>query len=315
MIDAVGKRAIDAGLELGLFAALAKTARSPEGLAQTVGISVRGARSLLPFLGALGLLAEENGTFRLADQTEDFLTGWAAERSSIPDAADWVELTETIRTGQPARLPIEGEDDAGGFFTDVVGTLYALHRPLADHFAGHYSKQTKRILDLGAGSAVWSLALAESNPQAKVVAVDRARVLEESTTDFVTRAGAADRYELRAGSYHDVDLEVEHYGLVILGHIVHSEGWEASLKLLKRCFSALKPGGQLLISEWIAPETRSQDYSSALFDLNMLMFTQNGLVFTASELEELTQCAGFGGAEWTKGPGSYPLLLVKKIQS
>lgn len=315
MIDAVGKRAIDAAVELGLFEFLGSTGRSNEQLVEATGLSIRGLRPLLSLLGALGLLSETDGLYALAGDAQDFLSSWPSRRTSIPDAPDWEGLVEAVRTGRPTRSPIEGENDGGDFFSGVVSTLFGFHMPIARHYAEQLPESMETILDLGAGSAVWSLALAKQRPSVQVVAVDHQRVLDEMTSRFVEEHGVLEQYELRPGSYHDVALEddlYDLYDLVYLGHVIHSEGWEASRSLLRRCFSALRPGGRLAIAEWIASEPRSDDYHAALFDLNMLMFTRHGLVFTAPEMELLASECGFQEPRWIDGPGKYPVLEVRR---
>ncbi|MCA9776196.1 MAG: methyltransferase domain-containing protein [Candidatus Eremiobacteraeota bacterium] len=311
MIDAVGKRAVDAALELNVFQFLGTDPREVSELALQCGVSVRGLKPLLSLLAALELLEESSGRFRLLDTTADFLKNWPVMRSSLTDAPDWQELPTVVRTGKPARDPIEGEKDGGDFFSGVVSTLFGFHLPLAKNFAAQLPP-VRRVLDLGAGSAVWSLALAKEKPEVRVVAVDHGKVLEEMTTSFVEEYGVTEQYELRPGSYHEVDLEEAHYDLVYLGHVVHSEGWDASRTLLARCLQALKPGGLVGIAEWIAAEPRSADYHACLFDLNMLMFTEDGLVFNASELERLVTEAGFSDPEWVEGPGKYPVLQARR---
>ena len=311
MIDAVGKRAIDAALELNVFQSLSSAPKEVGELARQCGVSLRGLKPLLSLLAALEVLEENSGRFRLLDTTADFLTNWPVIRSSVPDAPDWQGLPTVVRSGKPARDPIEGDKDGGDFFSGVVSTLFGFHLPLAQSFAAQLPP-VRRVLDLGAGSAVWSLALAKEKPEVRVVAVDHRKVLEEMTTSFIEEHGVTEQYELRPGSYHEVDLEEAHYDLVYLGHVVHSEGWDASRTLLARCLKALRPGGFVGIAEWIAAEPRSADYHACLFDLNMLMFTAEGLVFNASELEQLVTEAGFSEPEWVKVPGKYPVLQARR---
>lgn len=306
MIDPVGKRAIEVALEFGVFDALRESSGRVDGLAQRCGVSVRGLKPLLALLASMDLLVEVDGEYSLSEAGERFLLEWPRTRLQIPDAPDWQGLDLAVRTGVPARAPIEGEEDGGDFFSGVVSTLFDLHLPVARSLVAQLPPLS-RVLDLGAGSGVWSLAVARERPEVRVTAVDRERVLEQITMPFLKKYGVLEQYELRAGSYHTVELEEGGYDLVYLGHVIHSEGWEASRSLLSRARAALRPGGLLAVAEWIASEPRSADYHACLFDLNMLMFTRHGLVFTAREMERLVLEAGFQEPVWV-GSGKYPVL-------
>jgi ubiquinone/menaquinone biosynthesis C-methylase UbiE len=207
---------------------------------------------------------------------------------------------------------VEGGGDGGDFFAGVVPALFAMHWPDASWLAERIPAQVNRVLDLGAGSGVWSLALAKLRSHVRVVAVDRRKVLDEVTSAFLTEHGVLGQYELRAGDYHAVELEPEGFDLVYLGHLLHADGWALSRNLLSRAFSAISPGGYLAVAEILASEPRSKDYAANVFDLNMLMLTENGVVFTAKELVGLLTEAGFESTQWMAGPGDYPILLARK---
>lgn len=312
-IDPVGAQVVRTALNLGLFQQLQGAESDLQSLSDSLSVSPRGLRPLLHLLSSLQLIRETGGRYRVAGGLNDFLVErWPDLNRDLPVPKDWDKLEEAVRTGTCVRRSIEGKADAGQFFSGIVDTLFRLHFGLAKHVGSILPQSIEKVLDLGAGSAVWSLGVLTHNDSAKVVAVDLEKVLQEVTARFVREKGLADRYELRAGSYHDVELEPGHYDLVYLGHVIHSEGWEASRSLLKRCRAALRKGGMLAISEWVGSVPRGDDYHANLFDLNMLMFTEKGLVFDAEEMEALVREAGFPEHRWEKGPGQYPVLIATR---
>ncbi|MBI3927032.1 MAG: class I SAM-dependent methyltransferase [Armatimonadetes bacterium] len=312
-LNAVGGRAVEVALELGLFQVLGEGPADPEALSRRIGASERGLRPLLYLLTSLGLLDQDGEDFSQSAESVRFLAEqWPAQQERLPRSADWEDLDRAVRTGRCVRPPIEGAADGGQFFSGVVTTLFQLHWPMARHLGAKLPQTVARVLDLGAGSAVWSLGLVTQRPEVRAVALDHDRVLNEVTTRFITDRGVADRYELRAGSYHEQPLEAEAYDVVYLGHVIHSEGAPASRRLLQRARGALAPGGLLVIAEVLGSEPRGQDYHANLFDLNMLMFTENGQVFTAGELGEMARAADFGAPQWVRGPGQYPVMLASR---
>ncbi len=315
-IDAVGGQAIEVAETLALFSTLEGSAQSLEALATRLEVSRRGLRPLLFLLCSIGLLEEREGKFSLSPDCQDFLSQeWPQQKTDRCRSLPWENLERAVRTGRCVVSPIEGEADGGSFFSGVVDTLFQLHSPMAQHLDKELPSTIHRVLDLGAGSAVWSLGLLSQRDHVQAVAVDSAKVLNEVTRPFVQKHGLSQRFELRPGDYHEVDLEAEHYDLVYLGHVIHSEGWDASRELLARCFRSLKEGAILAIAEWVGSEPRGLDYHANLFDLNMLMFTEHGLVFSASEMEDLVQEAGFRDLRWVRGPGRHPVLLAHKAEA
>lgn len=313
VLDPISGKCIEVGLAVGLFETLGKTPQSLAALAAACGCSERGLKPLLDLLASAGLLRIKDGGYRLASGAMRYVKGrFSTDWAAFPVIPEYQELQKAVRTGAPTRLPVEGEDDGGAFFSQVVPVLFDLHLPDAEFLAEHLPQGLQTALDLGAGSAVWSLALARRRSGVKVVAVDRAQVLEKATAVYVERFAVGEQYELRAGDYHTVALEEGGYDLVFLGHLLHADGWQASRTLLARSWAALKPGGLIAVAEIVAGEPRSAHYASNVFDLNMLMLTEHGTVFTARELEQLVVEAGFAELSWLQGPGEYPTLLARK---
>jgi ubiquinone/menaquinone biosynthesis C-methylase UbiE len=101
------------------------------------------------------------------------------------------------------------------------------------------------VLDLAAGSGVWSIALAQSSSKVRATAVDWPGVLEV-TRRVVARLGRAGRYSYVAGELNSADFGRD-YDIATLGHILHSEEERASRALLRKTHDALKPGGTIAI--------------------------------------------------------------------
>ena len=88
-------------------------------------------------------------------------------------------------------------------------------------------------------------------------------------------------------------LEPESYDIILLGHIMHSEGIKRSCALLQESYRCLKKGGKLVLAEVFADRDRPASVFVQLFALNMLIQTEEGCVFTESQLAEMLAEAGF----------------------
>lgn len=304
--------AVGSAVELNLFGHIQDGKNDLAQLGQASQCAARGLQPVLHTLVSLGLLAQEGDRYHLTPESELFLVpGSPAYLGGMlthltKTISHWGSFTETVRKGR-GPIAVEGDEDNGAFFAGFVDSLFNLNFPAAQAVAAQLGP-AESVLDLGCGSAVWSLALAQLHPQLKVTAVDRAVVLEQVTRVFAQRFNCQDRFTMLPGNFRDVDFG--QHDVAILGHILHSEGEAASRTLLQRCRAALKPGGKLVVAEMVAGEPRGADVFSNLFDLNMLMHTQDGTVFSRSQLEEMCRQAGFTKFEWLTVPSPYPVLVA-----
>ena len=149
--------------------------------------------------------------------------------------------------------------NAGGeFFREFVEDLFTNGYPsakvLADHLLAKAPAGPYRVLDLAAGSGVWSIALAEKSPMVQVTVVDWPAVIP--VCEKVTaRRGVGDRYGYLPGDLLDADFG-SGFQAATLGHILHSEG-EPEPGALKKTFAALAPGGVVAIAEMTPNEDRT----------------------------------------------------------
>lgn len=314
----IASRALVAAVELDLFTHVAQGARTVEELAQRAKATPRGVRILTDALAGMGFVLKEEGELRLAPDAEAFLVrtspGYLGavvlHENHVWDT--WRHVSEAVRKGTTPHNAVEGDFDAGEFFSHFVDGLYNLNHHAAQVAAARLASGVRAVLDVGAGSGVWSQPYALANSYTHVTVVDYPSVLDRVTRPFAERAGVADRYDFRAGNFREVDFGEGLYDLVTIGHILHSEGEERSLELLRRVHRALRPGGRVLIAEMIPDEERKSDLFALLFGVNMLALTEEGDVFTRAQLEEMGRRTGFPQAEWLPAPAPYPLLVLTR---
>src|SRR5262249_1194408 len=129
---------------------------------------------------------------------------------------------------------------------------------------------------------------------------------------FTGQFGVSDRYDYIEGNLREVDFGRNRYDLIILGHIIHSEGEKWGKKLIKKSHRALKEGGLLLIAEMIPNDTRTGPALPLVFGLNMLLHTEQGDVFTMRQYREWLKEAGFKKVSTIEAPSPSPLILATK---
>jgi precorrin-6B methylase 2 len=311
-------------LELGLVSALGERPDTAAGLASRTGTEPRAVARLLDALVAIGLLTKSTPGDRPAEARYALEAGleiFAAEAPAYTRHLEriqslWADLGRTIRTGAPVEA-VEG-DAKSTFFADFVRVLLATNRRAAEVAAEALrpllaARPAPRALDIGAGSGVWSLVPALQVPALHVTALDRAGVLP-ITKQVFAQHGAGDRLSELAGDHRQVPLGEHVYDVIFLGHILHSEGRTESERLIERCARALKPGGKLVIGEFVADEARaSRDQPRPLlFAVNMLLVTSDGDAFTLSEMSAWIRAAGLVRIEALPVPGASPILMAER---
>ena len=312
--------ALEAAIRHRVFDVLDEGAKTVEEVAAATGASERGLAAIMNLLVGLDFLAKVDSHYTLTPESEAFLVstkpgyqGGLIRHTSEHLLPNWLQLNQVVATGQPAAA-VNQQEDGGSFFEKFVCDIFPLSYPAACALAGHLQLGAQEgnpsVLDLGAGSGVWSIAQAQSANNVRVQVVDWPQVLN-ITRDMATRFGVAEQYMFTAGDLLEADFGTGHT-LCTIGHILHSEGEVRSRKLLRRVFAALKPGGTVAIQEFLVNPERTGPVGSLIFAVNMLVNTDAGNTYCFEEIAGWLAEAGFVDAHELPGPGPSPLILATK---
>jgi ubiquinone/menaquinone biosynthesis C-methylase UbiE len=312
---------IAAAARNGVFDALDAGPKTVAETSAATGASQRGLASIMNALIALELLTRDSaGRYSLTPESATFLVsskpgylGGFFDHIRTGLIPTWLELPETVRTGNPPRK-VNQEGDGGAFFADFVTDLFSLNYgsavTAADALGLAARPNPVRVLDIAAGSGVWGIAMAQRSPQVTVTAVDWPKVLE-TTRGMVTRYGLADRFQYLAGDLGEVNFG-SGYDVATLGHILHSEGVARSRELLRKVFEALNPGGTVVIAEFLVDADRRGPLQGLIFGVNMLVNTENGNSYSFEEIREWLELTGFFNVGTVQAPGPSPLIFANK---
>jgi 2-polyprenyl-3-methyl-5-hydroxy-6-metoxy-1,4-benzoquinol methylase len=303
---------IETGLRLGIFDLLDNGAKPIGEIAACSGASARGLRIVLNALVGLDLLAKDRlEHYSLTPESAQFLVsgkptfhGAFFMLTSERMLAEWSKLCSVVRNGRPTHR-INEEESGTKFFQLFVEQIFPIHFPAARCLA-----QTLRlsnltaafsVLDLAAGSGVWSVAMAKESPHVAVTAIDWPGII--AITKRVTeREGVAARYRFVANDLLAADFGGGH-SVAILGHILHSEGEERSRRLLEKTFDALAPGGTVAIAEILVDPDRTGPLPALLFAVNMLVNSESGDTFSLEEISTWLKAARFEQVRTIDAPG------------
>jgi ubiquinone/menaquinone biosynthesis C-methylase UbiE len=286
--------------EAGILAALERGGGDAQAIAEASGARERPTRLVLEALRAMGLVTQnDEARYRLTPVAEFILSG---PYKHLGDEY-WAHLPTFLKSD----APLKKMDDAAQSETHYQLQAYALAWMLApacelaaERLDIGGNRRGLSILDVGAGAAGWSLAMAKRDPAARVMANDWPAVLEIAQM-LAMQQGLDDRLTLLPGNYHEVEFPPAAFDLAILGNVTHLETPEGNAALFRRVRAALKPAGELVIFDAF-PGRPEGELNLALYDLGLAMRTQHGKVYTLAELTALLANAGFEQPELTPLP-------------
>jgi 3-hydroxy-5-methyl-1-naphthoate 3-O-methyltransferase len=304
----------------GVFDALESGPLTVAEVSRISGASERGLASVMNALTGLGLLIKDGARYALTPESAAFLVstkpsylGGMLAHMSTQLIPKWLDIENIVRTGRPSSQ-VNEQTEGAAFFEKFVSDLFAFNYAAAAAAAEALGVKDAaapvRVLDLAAGSGVWSIAIAQRSPNVTATAVDWPSVLEV-TRKTAAKFGLADRFSYIAGDLADTDFG-SGYNIATLGHILHSEGPDRSKALLRKTFEALAPGGTIVIGEFLVDAERKTNVLPLLFDVNMLVNTTSGGTYSFEEIRAWLEEAGFVKAGLVPVPGPSPLIFADK---
>ena len=302
-------RAVLTALELDVFTAIGD-GHSAEQVSEKISADPRATEILLDALVSLHLLSKKEDVFMNTPISARFLS--KDSRDSARDAlmhtanlwGRWSKLSDCLRTGTSIETHAR-ESLWVQYFIAAMDRNARERAPLvvkAVERAG-----IKRMLDLGGGSAAYSIAFVRSSPGLESHIIDLADVVPLAQEN-IQKAGLTDRITARASDMLCDPLGAN-YDLVLLSAICHMFSVEENCRLIKKVFAALAHQGQLVIHDFILNSSKTAPRSAALFSLNMLVGTRAGRSYSEPEYVHWLKEAGFTDVRRVRLPGPSGLLI------
>lgn len=294
-------------VELDVFSQLAKQELTSVKVAHAIGTDPRATDRLMNALCVMGLLEKRDGLFFNTPLASKHLVrgaeGYLGNLGHVNHLWNlWSGMTDAVRDGTgKGREPVgdRGEDWLEAF----IGAMHHRGRAQAAEDVNLIDlHDAVRVLDVGGGSGIFSMAMLRVKQDLRATVFDLPEVVP-ITQRYVREAGLADRIDTRAGNYLTDDLG-DGYDVVFLSAIIHSNSPDENRQLIRKCADALRPGGQVVVQDFIMEENRVQPAHGALFALNMLVATEAGDTYTEQEVHAWMEEAGLGEIERRDTPNN-----------
>jgi (2Fe-2S) ferredoxin/precorrin-6B methylase 2 len=308
-------RVLLTALELDVFTAVGAGATAVE-VAAKASTHVRATEMLLNALVSMGMLAKQQGVFHTTPVTARFFAEGSKDdaRPGLLHTAQlwhrWSNLTDSVRAG--TAVGFEEMADRGDEWTGPF--IAAMHRnaseraPLVVKAVG--TTANERMLDVGGGSAAYSIAFAKANENLHSMVLDLPTVLPIAQR-HINAAGLASRIETRPGDLRRHPLGTG-FTLILVSAICHMLSPEENQDLLRRCFDALEPKGRVVVQDFILEADKTAPKQAALFAINMLVGTPAGSTYSYDEYMAWLQNAGFPEVKEIRLPGPSSLMVGVK---
>ncbi len=294
---------------LGVFGRLASGAMASVALREALGLAERPYAVLTTALKALGLLVEDDsGRVAMTDLAAEHLApggdfdvsgyvGLAAESPGV------LEMVERLRTNRPAG---GGDEEAGAAFIFREGIESAMEREasarsltlalagrarnVAPVLARNYPlENVQRLLDVGGGTGIYSIAWLQKHPNLRAVVWDRPEV-NKVAREMAEAFGVADRLEIVAGDMFRNPVP-EGCDAILLSNILHDWDVPECRDLIGRCALALPSGGQILIHDVYLNDALDGPLPIALYSAALFRLTE-GRAYSAQEYRDWLVDAG-----------------------
>ena len=309
---------LGAAASYSLFTHLESGAGTASELAAKAGISQRGTQTLLDGLVSLGLVELHDGTYRNTPEAATFLvegkpTCLASFATfKLASMGELAALPEVVRIGGPVtRAVVEVADNP--HWAKVVTALAAQSAPVAA-IAAEVLRLAEAgeisILDIGGGSGIYSAVWLGLNPAARSTQLDWEPV-NTLARQLLTERGVADRFTTIDGDFHTTDFGAAAHDIVVYSHIAHQEGPHDNVATFTKARTALKPGGTLVICDYIVDDDRSGPPYALIFASAMLLASKQGGTWRRADYQAWLTEAGFSDITFQPTPSPAALIFAR----
>jgi 2-polyprenyl-3-methyl-5-hydroxy-6-metoxy-1,4-benzoquinol methylase len=301
LLDAISTgHVVEATAELGLIDHLSSGPKDATELARACATDSSMTALLLDALANFGVV-HRNGSGR-------YTLGMDGLALITTAAHGGSQLADVVRSGR-SLARADTAEGASDLYPELVPLLSVLFTPAAQCAAQLLAGSGVDVLDVGAGAAPWSIALATQSPPVRVTALDLPAVIP-TTRRVVEAANLGDRFDYLPADMFTCTLPPAAYDVVLLANICHLFDETRNRALMNRLRPTVRPGGLLAIIDVLTQADAVAQRWISLYALRLRMRTSRGTVHPLTAYETWTSDAGFGPVQVEPLSVAPPLCLL-----
>jgi SAM-dependent methyltransferase len=288
--------ALHASVKIDVFTRLGDERLTGQEVAERLGGDPRAVPMLLNALVAMNLLARDGERYTntpasrsfLAKDSEQYIGHMIMHHRQL--VGSWSQLAQAVLSGKPVRpRPSYSLEE---FFESFLLGMHTLAMQLAPRIVEVVDLSGRSdLLDLGGGPGTYAIHFCLKNPSLRAAVFDLP-TSKEIAEQTIGRFGLEDRIDFMEGNYLEDHTLSGSYDAAWLSHILHGEGPQGCRGILEKAVAALRPGGLLVVHEFLLEETLDGPLFPALFSLNMLLGTPDGQAYSEKQIVEMLAGAG-----------------------
>lgn len=203
-------------------------------------------------------------------------------------STDWQRIRDAlknggIKTGTENKSSIDRTFIVGHAEMAITGVM---QRAVDVMSALPEFKRAKKLLDLGGGHGLYSIAFSQLKPDLEVVLFDLPHVTEIAK-EYLEQYGMSNKIKFIAGDFTEDDIgNGNGYDIVFASDVTISG-------ILKKVYDALNENGVLIYRRWTINDDRTSPLTSVLFDFMLAMMRSEHRVYTLGEYIHLLEDTGF----------------------
>jgi SAM-dependent methyltransferase len=291
-------------------------------ICRTLGIATRPTDVMLTLFTANGYLRAANGVFELTDLAREhlvstspyFIGPYFGSLKERPVVRDFVAI---LRTDKPANWGSYKNEKpwSDAMLTDEFATSFTAAMDCRGRYLGAALaaaldlRDFTRLLDIAGGSGIYACTITARHPHLS------ATVFERPPVDGIARAMIRKR---ESGAKVDVvpgdmfaDPLPRGYDLHLYSNVLHDWDVDKVRPLLAASFTALAPGGMLLVHDAHLNADKTGPLPVAKYSA-LLMSVTEGKCYSVAEMETLLTAAGFRDIRYQPTVADRSVMTARK---